>query len=130
MVGAGIGTTLGALGYFIPGIGLVAGPALMALGGMAGGYIGGTFDEPSPSIKANDAVITPSVSPIKYPVNDAVITPSVTIDPNPKDKIGFFMNERDSQEMISLLRTIAEKETSLNIGIQELGAANSMYSFK
>jgi hypothetical protein len=86
----------------------------MALGGLAGGAIGGTFDEPSPSIK----------------VNDAVITPSVTIDPNPKDKIGFFMNERDSQEMISLLRTIAEKETSLNIGIQELGAANSMYSFK
>jgi hypothetical protein len=32
--------------------------------------------------------------------------------------------------MISLLRIIAEKETSLNIGIQELGTANNMYSFK
>ena len=141
MIGAGIGTSLGALGYLIPGgVGLMAGPALMALGGMAGGAIGGTFDEPSPSIKTNDAVITPSVNypvndavitpSINYPVNDAVITPSVKIDPNPKDKIGFFMNERDSQEMISLLRIIAEKETSLNIGIQELGTANNMYSFK
>jgi hypothetical protein len=110
MIGSMIGTGIGAAGQLI-GIPM---PIGMALGGLAGGAIGGTFDEPSPSIK----------------VNDAVITPSVTIDPNPKDKIGFFMNERDSQEMISLLRTIAEKETSLNIGIQELGAANSMYSFK
>jgi hypothetical protein len=47
MIGSGIGTALGALGYAIPGVGLIAGPALMGLGGMAGGAVGGMFDEPS-----------------------------------------------------------------------------------
>jgi len=45
MIGSGIGTAAGALGYLIPGVGLLAGPALMALGGMAGGFIGGKIDE-------------------------------------------------------------------------------------
>jgi uncharacterized protein YdbL (DUF1318 family) len=61
MIGSGIGTALGALGYAIPGVGLIAGPALMGLGGMAGGAVGGMFDEPS-----NDALFGSPVHDAKF----------------------------------------------------------------
>ena len=52
-IGSVIGTAAGALGYLIPGVGFVTGPALMALGGLAGGWLGGKLDEPK-----NDAIIS------------------------------------------------------------------------
>ena len=62
MIGSAIGTGVGALGYLIPGVGFIAGPALMALGGMAGGYLGGKTDKPS-----HDAIIS-------KPAHDAIIS--------------------------------------------------------
>ena len=53
MIGSAIGTAAGALGYLIPGVGFIAGPALMALGGTLGGMIGGSYDKPK-----NDAIIS------------------------------------------------------------------------
>jgi hypothetical protein len=62
MIGSAIGTAAGALGYLIPGVGWITGPALMALGGMAGGYLGGMTDKP-----AHDAIIS-------KPAHDAIIS--------------------------------------------------------
>ena len=80
MIGSGIGTALGALGYLIPGVGLIAGPALMALGGMAGGAIGGTFDEP-----AQDAIFNP-------PVHDGEFNPIKSDKGKGKDKNDYSKN--------------------------------------
>jgi hypothetical protein len=49
--GAGVGAGLGALGYLIPGVGAFAGPALMSLGGAAGGFLGGLFEPDAPDVK-------------------------------------------------------------------------------
>jgi hypothetical protein len=104
--GALQGAAMGAmLGSAIPIIGNLA-------GGIAGAVIGGTLS----AINASNEV----------EVNDA----RININTNPNDDIGAFMDAKDMREIIKYLKIVAEKETTIQMGTQELSSAINMYSFK
>jgi hypothetical protein len=102
----GMGMMIGSM--IAPGIGTAIGGVL---GGLLGAGMGYMSSQPNESnIKVNDA--------------------RININTNPNDDIGAFMDAKDMREIIKYLKIVAEKETTIQMGTQELSSAINMYSFK
>jgi hypothetical protein len=102
----GMGMMIGSM--IAPGIGTAIGGVL---GGLLGAGMGYMSSQPNESnVKVNDA--------------------RININTNPNDDIGAFMDAKDMREIIKYLKIVAEKETTIQMGTQELSSAINMYSFK